>query len=85
MVEVTYDGGGDVLYTKVEGEVISNSNQSETDSYLIIDRNGKDCVVGTTLLAASEMPLDFWRDTQGYHNELPEEVFKAIEEWIKTR
>jgi hypothetical protein len=79
-VRVTLDDLGDVLYA-TRGDPVATAKEAPTDSYLILSLDTQGRVVGVQLLAAHEMPPEFWLRHPD-RAALPADLLSAIDEWM---
>ena len=83
MVNLDYDERADVLYVLRNGSKIVDSGYGE-DSYVILNWESSKQVVGTQILASSEMTLAFWLQHPD-RPEFPSDVLDAIDGWYRSR
>lgn len=78
---LAYDAQADVIYVRSEGARSVTSNEAPSDGHLILSTDASEAVVGTTLMAASEMPADFWC-THPDRGLVPTDLLAAMDAWI---
>lgn len=76
---ISYDTIADVLYVRFADAVISNSKNSEDDSYTVFNLNDAGEIVGLQLLAFSEATETYWRS---FKNDIPPALYEAVLNWI---
>ncbi len=83
-VLLRHDGGSDVLYVKRAGATIRVSREAAHDGYVIVNLDATGAIVGVQLLAASEMPVAFWRNHPD-RSALPDDIARTIDAWVDAR
>lgn len=83
-VSLTIDERADVLYARRPGVPIRTSREAPGDSYLILNLDAGGNVVGVQLLAAHEMPADFWREHPD-RGALPPDLLAALDRWMREQ
>lgn len=80
-ISINYDTVNDVLYAKLNNEIISYSNTEDDDTFVIYNYNNLNKIVGLQILSFSEASKKYW---QTFKNKIPSELFNAVENWIAS-
>ena len=81
MPELTYDAQSDVLYVKLPGARILESDSIEGDDFVIVNKDSAGRIVGLQLIAVRDsMSLSRW--AQHFQNDVPTSLFQAVARWL---
>lgn len=83
-VLVRVDEISDVFYARRENTSSAFSNEAPNDGYLVISYDAGGNIVGIKLMAASEMPHEFWRRHPD-RGVIPPDLLDAIDAWVQSR
>lgn len=77
---ITHDVVGDVLYVKIDGEVLSDSRALPDDDFVIINYNEQGTAVGLQLLDVKTLDRQVWE--RYYKRDVPKNLYKMVHAWL---
>ena len=78
------DSTGEVISVRRRNSAIVSSRDAAHDGYLFLDLDASSNVVGARLVAANEMPLEYWLQHPD-RAELPGDILTAFDELLGRR
>ena len=80
MITLYYDDIGDILFVQKSEPVLFKT--CPEDSYVVFLSDKNDIIIGIKLMAASEMPYQYWVSHHSARKKLPEDIQKAVDAWV---
>jgi hypothetical protein len=80
-LQVSLDRAREVVTIRRAGARIADSRDAEHDTYLFLDLDDENRVVGVRLVAANEMPPDYWQHHPDRAS-LPRDILSKLDELI---